>query len=422
MVNNTRVAMSHKTGWKAVSLDYDFMLEQDDSTVFVVCLTELDRQILLAGLKSAAWKTRWFSDTREVDSDLVEAWVSRTALLLMENCMNCSSVYLVNQNIYALYVENLYQRYDGSTTSVNENCPTTNFDGDGSDERIQALCMGLNSYVKSYVKAWLQNAQIVLGLGTLALFLFAVPILGWVSVILIGGLAYVTQTYYDALSDEDAIENVICDWFDALQGVAITSSNWSSAMVGLSYDGGTHEFLIWQILCSEVGLEKQWVSFLDALGNAWLIAAAGVQDCPCGTCEPWDYEIDFKSGTQSFVGSPTTNRAVWEAGKGWKHGAFNNWLIQLISPVYSAFTLQAVTLKISIPATGLKRCQFRVPDAYGTSYDSAWQGSELEHTITLPGDGISLTRFWTGTDNWNVQWEGYLESVTLHGCGYNPFA
>lgn len=422
MVDNSRVAMQHKKNWKASSLDYDFLLAQDDTNLFVVCMTELERQILLAVLKPAAWKTRYFSDTQEIDEDVIEAWAAKTALMLMENCMNCSSVYIVNQEIHALYIDNLFARYDGTPSSVNENAPDDYFDGDSSNERIQALCMGLNSFVKSYVKAWLQNAQIVLALGMAALFLFAVPILGWVAVILIGGLAYVTQSYYDALSNETAIETVICDWFDALQGVAISRANWASALTGLSYDLGTDEALILQVLSSEVTYDKQWCAFLDALGNAWLIAEAGVQDCPCDNCEPWEYKIDFTAGNQSFSSSPTSNRAVWNSGLGWSHGTLNNWVVQIISPTYSEFKLQAVKLEISIPSTGLRRCQFRVPTAYGTAYDETWGVTELEHTITLPGDGILLTQFWASVDNYNVHWDGFFESITLYGCGYNPFA
>lgn len=315
MVENSRTAMRHKRDWKPASLDYDFLLEQDDEVTFIICLTELERQILLASLPPLMWKTRYFSDTQEIDTDLVQSWVSRTALVLMENCMNCSNVYMVNQAIYALYIDNLYQRYDGSTTSVNENCPTTNFDGDGSDERRMALCMGLTAYIKSYVKQWLQNAQVVLGLTALALFLFGVPVLGWVAVIMIGGVAFITQSYYDALSNEEAIDNLICDWLGGLEGTAIDRANWAAALSGLTYDPGTDEYMIWQVLSSEVPYDKQWVAFLDAIGNAWPIAESGIQDCVCDSCETeWTHVfLDGENGHEWWYVWPSYPYGTYDA-------------------------------------------------------------------------------------------------------------
>ncbi len=343
MTSNSKQLMSYKRNWQAQLLDYDFLLEQDDSDIYYVCLTELERQMLLAVIPPLDFTTRYFSDTQEIDSDLVQAWYAALVEKLLEQCMTCTNLYLLINQTNALYVEMIYNRYDGSTTSVNSNCPTTNFDGDGSDERRQALCMGLTSYVKSYCAAWLKNAAVVLALGIVGLAFFAIPVLGWVAVILIGGVAYITQEYYDALQNEEAVDLIICDWLANLEGVAINKTNWAAMLNALSYDPGADEHLIWQVLASEVTYDKQWVAFLDAIGNAWPIAESGIQDCPCDDCttawthvflggndgHEWWY-VDpsypfgsYDSGNDRFDG---TNRVVTGSSDYWDnvwHTAFD---------------------------------------------------------------------------------------------------
>jgi len=298
MVTGSQFIRDRQKNWKPVILDYDHLLTYDENEDVQICINRREQQMLLALIDPCGWPTRYYSDTQEIDTDLVENWRDSLYLKIMENCMSCSTVYALNMMVNAVYIEQVYNRYDGTTTSVNENCPTTNFDGDGSDERRMALCMGLTAYVKSYIKTWCENAMIVLTLGAFGIFLFAVPILGWVAVVLIGGLAFVTQAYYDALTNEDAIDTVLCDWLASLEGVAINKANWGSTLAALVYDGGTDEYLIWQVLSSETGYDKQWVAFLDAIGNAWPIAEAGMQDCVCDDCTA-DWTREFLNGSDS---------------------------------------------------------------------------------------------------------------------------
>lgn len=315
MVSSSQVLKDLQRQWKAIIMNYDFLKDCDESTEIVICINEREQQMLLALIETAGWATRYYSDTQDIDADEVLVWRDNLALKLLEQCMSCSNVYLMVNQTNVLYVEMLYNRYDGTTTSVNENCPTTNFDGDGSDERRMALCMGLTAYVKSYIRAWLQNAMVVLSLGALGLFLFAVPVLGWVAVVLIGGLAFVTQEYYDALSNEDAAEVVICDWLAALEGVAINKANWGAALTALVYDGGTDEYLIWQILSSEISYDKQWVAFLDAIGNAWPIAESGIQNCPCDDCTTdWTQVfLDGEGGEEWWYVAPANPYGTYNA-------------------------------------------------------------------------------------------------------------
>jgi hypothetical protein len=426
MVEQSKQIMELKGKWKGLLFDYDYILEQDNSIVYVLCLTELERQILLSAIMPAGWKTRWYSNTQDISEDNIDTWVSNTIYALLKGCdavgcyEDCTAISIMINIQNEMYINTLIQIYDGTPSSVNVNCPDDYFDADGSDERIMALCMALNSWVKSYVSAWLQKASIILALGIVGLFFFAVPVLGWVAVVLIGGLGYVTSTYYDALKDEEAIENVICDWFDALQGTAISKANWASTLSGLTYDGGTNEYLIWQILDSETSYDKQWVSFCDALGNAWALASAGVSECPCDECEPWEHEIDFTAADGDFTAF--YSRGIWESGYGWKRGTGLAYAIQLDSTTYTQFRCTGIKVEVSVGLTGRRLGQFRIPDASGTSYDVTVPSGETEWTITIPGDGRDMTTMWFGLDTYNNTYNGYITKLTFYGCGYNPFA
>lgn len=283
----------YKRHWKGVVLDYDFLLIQDNSLEYMVCFTELELQILLALLLPAQWKTRYYSDTQEINQDVIDTWIDGIYLELMGYCMPCGDFGISIDVSYAQYINTLVQNYDGTPSSVNENAPD-DFFSDG-EARERALCMALEAWAKSYVSAWLRAASVLLTLGILALFFFAVPVVGWVAVILIGGLAFVTQSYYDALSNEASLENVVCCWYEELKGVAISKSAWGVALATCVFEDGSDERLIQSVIASELGYDKQWVSFLDVLGDSWPLAQAGVVDCSCGDCE-MDWSHDWLGG------------------------------------------------------------------------------------------------------------------------------
>jgi len=407
----------YKRHWKGVVLDYDYLLLQDDSIEYMVCLTELELQILLAILLPAQWKTRYYSDTQEVSQDVIDAWVDGIYLELMGYCMPCDNFSISIDVSYEQIIGTLINQYDGTPSSVNPNAPDDYFSD--SSERERALCMALNAYVRSYVSAWLRHAQIILALGLIGLFFGAVPVLGWVAVVLIGGLAYVTQTYVDALSDDDAIDTVLCCWLDGLIGEPISRVNWASALASCQYEGG-HEYLIQQVLASETAYDKQWVSFLDALGNAFPIAQAGVSDCPCEECEYWDYTFNFTVGDGGFSPSPA-NRAAWQNGLGWGRGSALPYTVQIQSDDYNEFKITAIEVTVSTALTGRRYGQFRVPDVNGVAYDIVVDPGVTTWRIEFGEAGITLESFWFGLDTYNTTYDGYITALKIEGCNYNPF-
>jgi len=419
MVANSQRLMGDKKNWKAALMDYDFLTGLDDVEDLLICITEREQQMLLTLLQPASWATRYYSDTQEVIEDTVQSWADNLYTRILGGCMTCSNTYIMVNQVNALYVEMLYNRYDGTPTSVNPECPTDNFNGNGSTARESALCMGLDAWTKSYIEAWVKQAALVLGLVAIGGWLFAVPVLGWVAYIIAGGAAFFALSYYNALTDEDVVFNVLCCWLDNLYDVAISRANWQAQLEACDFESGSDEYKVWQVLCSEVTTDKQWCAFLDALGNAYPLAELGVQDCPCEECEDWTYKIDFRAGNQSFSASPA-NRATHTANQGWGHGTALNYVVQIQSPTYSSFVMKGITLEISIPAVGRKLCQYRIPDVNGTVYDGTFVGNELTHTIMLPTQRETI-KFWIGVDCYSTHWDGYIRSVTVFGCGYNPF-
>lgn len=357
MVSQSRELTDGKRRWKGITLDYDFLLEQDNAIEWMLCLTERELQVLKAAIAPFHWKTRYFSDTQEIDTDFIEHMIASLELRLDGYCMPCQDIntfIVLAQNVA---VEMIYNRYDGSTpSSVNENAPDDYFDGDGSAAREMALCMALNAWSLSYIDNWLKQASVVLGLALAGAWFFAVPVLGWVACAVMAGAVYVTAVYFTALQNESAIEDVLCCWYDNLLNQAISRANWASAMALCDFDEGTDQFKIWQVLSSELNNDKQWTSFIDPLGNAYLQALAGVSDCPCTSCATdWTHEfLNGNGGAANWYVDPAypygsydavndrfdgTNRVVSAAWDYWD----NIWLTTFVTPV----TITNVTIYVS---------------------------------------------------------------------------
>lgn len=195
------------------------------------------------------------------------------------------------ENQYADILQRLSDIYDGTPTSINSQCPTDYFDGDGSDNRRMALCMALHTFVKSYFEHWRRKAEIILAGGIVVLWFGAVPILGWIAVAVIAGLAYVTQVALDAARDDDAIEEIICCMFTYLQGKGINHTEFQNSLSACGFSGGTNAAILRDILAADLPEEKNYLSFLEALGTAYPLAQAGVEDCPCGG--DWLLDMDL---------------------------------------------------------------------------------------------------------------------------------
>lgn len=439
MVSQSKQLTELKRHWKGTLLDYDFLLDCDTVIQKYICLNERERQILLAAIAPLAWKTRYYSDTQEIDIDTVEGWHDDLVRTLLEGCMTCGDIQVQVDVQYQTYILSLVAIYDGTPSSVNEQCPDDNFNGDGSSAREMALCMALNAWCKAYCNAWLRKAALILGLGILGVFLFAIPVLGWVAVAVIGGLAFVSSTYYDALEDETAIENVACCWYNELLDTAITKANWASTLAACEFDDGSNELLIQSVISSELGYDKQWVSFLDALGNAYPIAQAGAQDCPCTSCETewtqyflggYDNQDWFTADTLDYGEYDAVNDRLYGENRV-VSGAWNYW--ELIKRMdFDPTVITKIEMDIAYNSTyssmsyQLGNIYRRVPTP-GTTLAYINKTSPGSGTLTLStGDicqemeGITL-RATTLHPDGALTGYVYITQVRISGVGVNPF-
>lgn len=180
------------------------------------------------------------------------------------------------------------QQYNGSPTSINTSSPEYHFNqgasGDTSDldDRNTALCLAVRQYVYNRCKAALYALAAASG----------IPIGAGVSLVILGGpLAWIVgaiaavvglialEALYAAADDQDALDNVVCQLYTALQGVPVSQANFAAAVSGLSSQDANEITLIACMQWNTSQLEN-YLYFLDLLGHGFDQAEAGaVNDC-----------------------------------------------------------------------------------------------------------------------------------------------
>lgn len=281
-MNSDEYQYLQNKNWRALGYNWD-ILSTYDNTARLYCLTDFQAAWLLSNTEYMRWSTRWTNcPCTQSDLDAMKAEMDY-------NLMNCLdfSPYQMDYIYDALQRQEnnrLNDLWDGSDpTSINPNAPDTNFDGDGSTDREDALCTGLSLWTYSYAINWINRASALLTAAavTAALVDFIVPVGGQIVSQAIKDLAAPVQEQVDALNNTDALDTVICDWRESLEGVAISASNWNDEICALSYTIDTDEWYIQELLCSDTALLSNFLSFVDALGNGYELAQIGVEICPC---------------------------------------------------------------------------------------------------------------------------------------------
>lgn len=177
-------------------------------------------------------------------------------------------------------LEAMQDRYNlGGITELNPNTPTDFYDGDGSQQRIDALCMACNLYVKSYAMNWTATAKRMLGDSIITTLVLS-SASAIIPALLQAGISYINAIAVQAMDDEQALEAVICCMKDALTGADVTQQNFIQSLDNCNF-APSNEEIVRSILASDLGLFKNWLSFLDSLGNSFVLAENGVTDCPC---------------------------------------------------------------------------------------------------------------------------------------------
>ena len=208
--------------------------------------------------------------------------------------MNCfgynpyENEYVFNQAQDA-QINQFLDSWDGSLpSSVNPNAPDDFFSGDGSDDRIDALCTAVQMYVYSYVIQWVNKASVALGVvAVLGIGASLTIVGGIIASVLVAGLAYVTTIALAAMQDTDAINDVICCMKNSMLGEAITQANFETSLDGCGFLVGSNQAIIRDIIASDLGNLSSFLTFINALGDAFVFAENGVSLCVCPECDPF---------------------------------------------------------------------------------------------------------------------------------------
>lgn len=338
----------------------------------------------------------------------------------------------INQRTQNTIINNQrIDRYDGTPGSVNGSAPTTNFNGDGSSAREDALCMAVRAYVEKQAHDAAIQAGFVLAGTVLLTVAVSATILGGI----VGGVAVITSgialaKYVEAANDREAQKRVICDLTDRLKGQTVTEATFVSVLTGLP-SSGDPDFAIYNTLRDGAGRRENYLFFLDLLGEAYDVAQAGGNDCPCD--DEWCYEFDFTVSDGGFsLAANSVGRPYGEyvAGLGWRQTSYPDSPNERAAGIVRLISVQTTITSVSI-YTAVEPWSMGVshlPNIITLGYPSALSHDFRIITGALPE--VNLTNLdWQNAqsllldvynpshaDRWTT-----ITRVVVRGTGINPF-
>jgi hypothetical protein len=283
MQNYSENIVQSKGNWRAITYDWNILDTYSKDNYCLYCLSDFQAAWLLSNVVYLSWITRQinYGGTTEELNGLAGELEYR-----LMNCLDLSTYQL--QTLYENSQNQLLETYandwDGSLpSSVNPDAPDDYFDGDASPAREDGLCTGLTLWAYSYAVEWMTKASTILGVTAFVseLVNFLIPAGGNIAAQVLSNLTAPLQSQLDAFQNQTALDTVICDWKNALQGVAITPPNWNNELAGLTYTAGTDEYIIQEVMVTDTSLLANFLSFVNALGNGYKLAQLGISICPC---------------------------------------------------------------------------------------------------------------------------------------------
>lgn len=305
-----------KKQWRALVYDYDAMLNGIGDGSKLYCLTNFQAMWLQQNVDYYRWQTRW--NNLSIDSRELGIQADELELALM-TCIEIQPYMLEFNYLQAvgLTLTVYNEDYDiGGIPELNPNTPTDFYSGDNSADRLDALCTACNIYIRSYASNWLTKASVVLGVTTVIAIAVSISIVGGVIAgTVLAGLALITQVAMDAFQDEDALDEVVCCMNDALSGSVINQANFESALDACGFTGGTNEAIIRDIISADLVQFDNWLSFLNSLGDAFILAQNDVTVCPC-VLPPSTYYLELDATVSQ--GNVTVSKGSWVSGQGFR--------------------------------------------------------------------------------------------------------
>lgn len=302
MSKESSYELLQKKKWRAITYDWEILSTYGNQSR-LYCLTDFQVAWLLSNTQYMRWSTRW--DNCPCTSGDLDTMAAE----MEYNLMSCLDIqpwqmdYLYEQAVDRQFQDMNTAYTNGGIAELNANTPTDFYSGDDSSARIDALCMACETYVKSYAQRWLQQAQIINGaLNFIGGIINLVPYLGDIAIQAIGGLAGVTQQKVDAMQDNVALDAVVCCMRDGLYSEAVNQTIFEASLDGCSFTPGTNEEIVREIISSDIDVFDNWLTFLNALGDAYTYTSKGVQyDCPCIDPNTWLSVLDLTISDYGFV-------------------------------------------------------------------------------------------------------------------------
>lgn len=411
-VESTYVTLQNKK-WRAITYNYVNLMDGLSEGSKLYCLTDFQRTWLMSNIDYMRFPTRWTN--LSITKDELNQLADDLELALM-SCVDIQPYqveFTYNQTVKQT-LDNFQSAYDlGGISELNPNTPTDFYDGDGSDNRESALCTACKIYVYSYAANWVTVAQTTLGIAVLFGIAASLSIVGGIiASVLVGGLAFITQTAIDAMTDEDALDNVACCMYNALQGQVVGQSIFENSLDACGFLVGSNESIVRDIISADLDKFKNWLSFLNSVGDSFVYAEAGISDCPCpDICtQLWDFTINDQGWTFATVAGLGTPLAQYTTA--WTHAnvGTSDDKKQIHINGFSLSTCNGNQATITVRAnTSAPQLIERITifDYIGTTFESVlydesigWNvPNNVDHDIvlTIPvgiGDGYSIRTTW----------------------------
>jgi hypothetical protein len=364
--------------FKAVAMDYEYYLTLGDEGQ-LYCLTDRQVYILLVQLEYVGWLTRWYNT-----DDITQTEVGFIQSELMEKLMSCVDVSVLvnqgklnltssvqNQQIQSTGLRKIYEdRYDGDPTSINPDAPTTDFGATG--DRYDALCAAITAFVYQFAKS---QAEAVIAADITAFALLAgvaillIPglnlffIAGAALALVAGGgiIGVTTAVAVEALTDTDALGEVICFMRDTLAAESVSQANWDACLDSYPFSVGSHAAIIADFI--KPTLHDNYLPVLDMLGQAYSGTINGdpLPECPCEPPPPGDC-VDLTASVDTWVASPDSAFGLWHAGQGLGPGSggggtYFNWVRDFNGPgtivrIRFTFSESMDQMVVNVPGKG----------------------------------------------------------------------
>jgi len=291
--------------WKGKQYDYDAAIIPAECS-YLICLSDREIELLLAGLEYLRWSERWYSPTGATINPETILYIANEIqrALMSQDCgcgnssgsCTCQSTAILN----ILMAWQWQQADTGDPRSYAPHSPDTAFDVSTDDttgaeiaQRSYALCYAVDQYINAIIQEAITRSGVAAGVlialgGVIAIFL---PLAGFVITVVGSTIGALLQALDD---DLQAIENVKCCMLNGLKGQTPTFENFRAALGDCGFTFGTNEAQLAAVVNANNQEEKNFRAFMVLLETAYPVSTLS----ECSYCdEDWCYEIDLTAVT-----------------------------------------------------------------------------------------------------------------------------